>query len=90
MTTAPGSTGSDGATPADPAAPVASPPAVRSRLIAVLLSVIIPGAGHVYARRPVAGLVWFAVCLAAYSWLLVPGLIMQGLCVLSAAFARRP
>jgi hypothetical protein len=57
-------------------------------LIAVLLTLIIPGAGHLYLRRWLAGLVWLVLALAAYSSFLVPGLILHGLCLLSLALVR--
>lgn len=79
----------------------ASPPAVgaaseapaarpRSRLLAVGLTAIIPGAGHVYAGRRVAGLIWFALALAGYATFFLPGFILHVFCLISAAFMRPP
>lgn len=62
---------------------------VESPLAAVLLSVVVPGAGHVYAGRPVAGVAWMASTLVGYACCLVPGLFLHGLCLVSAASARR-
>jgi hypothetical protein len=70
----------DSAAPAAPARRPASP------LVAVALSLFVPGAGHLYARRWLAGLVWLVLAFAAYAWRLGPGLVVHGLCVLSAAF----
>jgi hypothetical protein len=79
-----------GAGPSDAA--LATPPAApapRSRFIAVLLAAVIPGAGHLYARRPLAGLIWMAAGLAAYASFLLAGLAVHGLCMVSTVFVTR-
>lgn len=55
-----------------------------SPALAALLSLVLPGAGQLYAGRPLAGLLWFLVVTAGYS-LLLPGLILHLFCVASAA-----
>jgi hypothetical protein len=55
---------------------------------AVLLSVLVPGAGHIYAGRSGAGVAWMATTLAGYACCLLPGLFLHGLCLVSAAHAR--
>ena len=74
--------------PASEPAADAPVPAPRSLAIAVVLTLIIPGAGHLYLRRWLAALIWFVLALAAYSSFLVPGLILHALCLLSLALVR--
>ena len=56
---------------------------------AVMLSMLIPGAGHIYAGRPGAGVAWMATTLAGYACCFLPGLFLHGLCLVSAANARQ-
>jgi hypothetical protein len=56
---------------------------------AVLLSMLIPGAGHIYARKPGAGVAWMATTLMGYACCFLPGLFLHGLCLFSAAQTRR-
>lgn len=55
---------------------------------AVLLSMLIPGAGHIYAGRAGAGVAWMATTLMGYACCFLPGLFLHGLCLVSAAQAR--
>jgi hypothetical protein len=73
---------------ATPLAPPAAP-AERSRLLALLIAAVIPGAGHIYLRRPLAGLLWMAAALGVYATSLVGGLVLHGLCLVSTAFIRQ-
>lgn len=57
-----------------------------SPAIAAVLAAIFPGAGHLYAGRYAAALLWFVAITAGY-FLLVPGMIMQVASVFSAARA---
>lgn len=59
-----------------------------SPLIAAVLSVIVPGAGHLYAGRVVAALLWFLVVGMGYA-LLFPGLVLHLFSIVSAASAAR-
>lgn len=52
--------------------------------LAALLSLFVPGAGQLYAGRPVAALLWFLVVTAGYA-LILPGLVMHLFCIVSAA-----
>jgi len=65
-----------------------------SPVMAVCLSVLVPGAGHIYNGRPGAGVAWMASTLMGYACCLLPGVFLHGLCMLSAAHAgfrsRRP
>ncbi len=64
-------------------------PAPRpSALLAGLLSVWLPGAGHLYSGRLLAAIVWFLAVGAGYV-LIVPGLILHFFCILSAASSAR-
>ena len=56
---------------------------------AVMLSMLIPGAGHIYSGRPGAGVAWMATTLMGYACCFLPGLFLHGLCLVSAAQTRR-
>ena len=49
------------------------PPRIPSPGVAAVLSVLVPGLGHVYAGRLLAGLVWFLATGFGYWAILVPG-----------------
>lgn len=74
--------------------PMALVPAVlpprreASALLAAVLTVWIPGAGHLYAGRFLAAVLWFLVVGAGYA-LILPGLILHLFCIASAASAAR-
>jgi hypothetical protein len=81
------------------AAPPASPPppalvALRraphgpSPLLAAVLSALVPGAGHLYAERPVAAVLCFLIVGLGYA-LLLPGLVLHLLSIASAASSAR-
>jgi hypothetical protein len=84
-----------GAPPGDPAAAVPGAGTLDgdelapSPLKAVLLSVVVPGAGHIYAGRSGAGAAWMACTLAGYACFFLPGLFLHGLCLVSAAHTAR-
>jgi hypothetical protein len=61
----------------------------HSPVTAVLLSMLIPGAGHIYSGRAGAGVAWMATTLMGYACCFLPGLFLHGLCLVSAAQARR-
>jgi hypothetical protein len=61
----------------------------QSPLTAVLLSMLIPGAGHIYTGRAGAGVAWMASTLAGYACFFLPGLFLHGLCMVSAAHQRQ-
>ena len=64
--------------------------APASPLTAVLLSMLIPGAGHIYSGRAGVGVAWMASTLAGYACFFLPGLFLHGLCMVSAAHVRQP
>ncbi len=45
--------------------------------VAAVLSVLIPGLGHVYAGRVLAGFLWFCAASFGYWAILVPGLLIH-------------
>ena len=55
----------------------------------VMLSMLIPGAGHIYSGRAGAGVAWMATTLMGYACCFLPGLFLHGLCLVSAAQTRR-
>lgn len=62
----------------------------RSPLLAGFLSLWIPGAGHLYAGRYLAAVLWFMAVGLGYT-LLVPGLVLHLFCIASAtSAAARP
>jgi len=77
----------DRAVPALPPARVLAPHAA-SPMLAALLTVFVPGAGHLYARHVLAALMWFAVVSLGYV-LIVPGLVLHMFSIVSAASAAR-
>jgi hypothetical protein len=58
-----------------------------SPVIAAALSLVVPGAGQLYAGRPLSALSWFIVVTFGYLMLIVPGLLLHILCIASAANA---
>jgi hypothetical protein len=54
---------------------------------AAVLSMIVPGAGQLYAGRPLSGVAWFALVTMGYLLLIIPGVLLHILCVASAAGA---
>ncbi len=60
-----------------------------SPVTSVLLSMLIPGAGHIYAGRAGSGVAWMATTLMGYACCFLPGLFLHGLCLVSAARTRR-
>jgi TM2 domain-containing membrane protein YozV len=54
---------------------------------AAILSMIVPGAGQLYAGRPLSAIGWFVLVTMGYLLLIVPGVVLHVLCVASAAGA---
>lgn len=75
--------------PPMPTALVHHRPAPRpSALLAGLLTVWLPGAGHLYAGRLLAAIIWFLAVGAGYV-LILPGLLLHIAAIFSAASAAR-
>ena len=55
--------------------------------VAAVLSMVVPGAGQLYAGRPLAAIAWFMMVTFGYLFLIVPGLVLHILCIASAAAA---
>jgi TM2 domain-containing membrane protein YozV len=70
--------------PAHP--PVHQIPRGASPLLAALLTLVIPGAGHLYAGRILGGIFWFMAVSLGYV-LVLPGLILHLFAVVSATNA---
>ena len=68
--------------------PISRSPAGPSPLLAAALSALVPGAGHLYAGRLAAALLWFVVVGIGYT-LLLPGLVLHLFSIASAATAAR-
>jgi TM2 domain-containing membrane protein YozV len=51
---------------------------------AAILSMIVPGAGQLYAGRPLSAVAWFALVSMGYLLLIVPGVLLHVLCVAAA------
>jgi hypothetical protein len=71
-----------------PAAIVPTRP-LYSRALAALLSLVLPGSGHIYSGRERAGVLWLFGTLAGYVCLVIPGLIMHVFCIASAVNVPR-
>ena len=54
---------------------------------AAVLSMIVPGAGQLYAGRPLSAIAWFMAVTMGYLLLIVPGLLLHVICIASAASA---
>lgn len=52
--------------------------------IAAVLSVFLPGLGHVYSGRLCAAALWFLATAFAYWAIILPGFLLHGLCIWSA------
>ena len=52
--------------------------------VAAVLSVLVPGLGHVYSGRLGVGAIWFLVTGFAYWAILVPGFLVHAFCIWSA------
>lgn len=55
-----------------------------SRLVAGLLSFIIPGAGQLYKGQVVNAIAWFVLTTIGYIAFIIPGLILHLLCIVGA------
>ncbi len=59
----------------------------KSRVVAGLLSFLIPGLGQVYKGQIVRGIVWFVAVSIGYVCLILPGLVLHFCCIVGAASA---
>lgn len=60
---------------------------VPNPALAAVLSLIVPGAGQLYAGRPVSAVLWFVVVSIGYLLLIVPGILLHAICIAAAASA---
>lgn len=59
-----------------------------SPTLAALLSMVMPGAGHLYTGRWLSAVMWFVLVGLGY-WLVLPGLVLHFFCIMSAAASAR-
>jgi TM2 domain-containing membrane protein YozV len=57
--------------------------------LAAVFSVVIPGLGQVYSGRLLAGGLWFLTTSFSYWAILIPGILVHGVCVWSAYQSAR-
>jgi TM2 domain-containing membrane protein YozV len=53
--------------------------------IAAVLSLFFPGAGQIYREKIGVGIAWFVAVTIGYLMLVIPGLILHGICIYDAA-----
>lgn len=56
-----------------------------SRIVAFLLSLLIPGLGQLYKGQVLSALVWFIVVAIGYVAFIIPGIVLHICCALGAA-----
>lgn len=49
--------------------------------LAIALSLIVPGAGHMYMGRVNSGLKWFVAVMLGYSLFIIPGVVLHTFCL---------
>lgn len=57
-------------------------------MVAMLLSLVIPGLGQFYKGQPVNAIAWFLFVVAGYITFIVPGLVLHLCCILGAGFGN--
>lgn len=70
------------------AVPSVAPPRAPSPGVAAVLSLVIPGAGQMYAGMVGTGLVWLVFVVAGYVLFIFPGLFLHLICIIHAASIR--
>jgi TM2 domain-containing membrane protein YozV/predicted nucleic acid-binding Zn ribbon protein len=53
--------------------------------VAALITLFIPGAGHLYKGNVGAGILWFIAALFGYIMFIIPGIFIHIICIFSAA-----
>jgi hypothetical protein len=56
----------------------------KSNGVAAILTLFIPGAGHMYKERVGEGLAWLVFVVIGYMFMVVPGFILHMICIFSA------
>lgn len=69
-------------------APIAPPARTWNRGIAALLSLIIPGAGHMYKNKPGVGFAWLIATVIGYLFYVLPGMLLHVICIIHAMSDR--
>ena len=57
----------------------------RNRTVAILLGILLPGLGHVYSGKPIAGIAWFVAAALGYAAFAIPGFAVHVWSVISLA-----
>ena len=70
-----------------PASTVASLVLEKNGGIAALISVVLPGGGHMYAGEIGSGIGWLIFTLIGYGLFVVPGLVLHLVCIFDAVAA---
>lgn len=53
-------------------------------LVAMLLSLLIPGVGQIYKGQVLSGILWFVIVAIGYAMFIFPGLFLHFFCILGA------
>lgn len=56
-----------------------------SPVVALILSLIVPGLGQLYKGQWINGFIWFVLVVIGYVCFVVPGVILHVMCILGAA-----
>lgn len=56
--------------------------------LALILSIFLPGLGHLYKRKVISGIIWFIIVVIGYIMFIVPGIILHILCIISSAIGN--
>lgn len=59
-----------------------------SRLLAMFLSLLLPGLGQLYKGQPINAIVWFVLTAAGYGALIVPGILLHVCCIIGAGMGN--
>jgi len=70
----------------------AEPRSLRPRwspIIAMLLSFLIPGVGHIYKGEAGSGIAWFVFTVLGYLFFIVPGVVLHLVCIIASGMGDR-
>lgn len=69
----------------------ATPPLPKQKwspTTAALLSLLVPGGGHIYRNKPIKGFLWLLFVAVGYSFYLLPGLFLHLVSILFAVMGN--
>lgn len=55
---------------------------------AALLSLLVPGGGHIYRSKPIKGFLWLLLVAAGYSFYIFPGIFLHLLSIIFAVIGN--